>query len=114
MTEMKSKGIVSIVYPTKDIAKATFTKFLGVQPHVDSPYYVGFKVGAQEIGLDPNGHEEGARAYYDVPDIKHALQLLVEAGAQILQDVKDVGGGASIASVRDTDGNLIGLMQQSP
>jgi hypothetical protein len=32
---------------------------LGVAPYVDAPYYVGFKVGELEVGLDPNGHRKG-------------------------------------------------------
>jgi hypothetical protein len=29
------------------------------------------------------------------------------------EDVKDVGGGRQIASVKDADGNLIGLLQDA-
>ena len=29
------------------------------------------------------------------------------------QDVKDVGGGRLIASVKDADGNLIGILQDA-
>jgi predicted enzyme related to lactoylglutathione lyase len=35
----------------------------------------------------------------------------VDGGAQILQEIKDIGGGGLIASVRDGDGNIIGLIQ---
>jgi predicted enzyme related to lactoylglutathione lyase len=34
-----------------------------------------------------------------------------QAGAQAQQEVKDVGGGKLIASVKDADGNVIGLIQ---
>ena len=37
---------------------------------------------------------------------KESLQSLLDAGAQILQDVSDVGGGRLIASVRDADGDF--------
>jgi hypothetical protein len=47
--------------------------------------------------------------YCHVDDIKKALQSLLNAGAQPHQAVKDVGGGTLIASVRDADGNVIGL-----
>jgi predicted enzyme related to lactoylglutathione lyase len=36
---------------------------------------------------------------------------LLGAGAQIQQEVKDVGGGKLIASVKDADSNIIGLIQ---
>lgn len=71
-------------------------------------------MGDQEIGLDPNGHNQGMTGpvgYYHVNDIKKSLQLLLDAGAQAQQAVKDVGGGKLIATVKDTDSNIIGLIQ---
>ena len=108
-----TQGMRTIVYPVKDIARAKtlFTGLLGVEPYVDEAYYVGFRVGDQEIGLDPNGHKEGMTPYWHVDDIKTSLQTLVDAGAQTQQEVKDVGGGRLIASVKDADGNIIGLLQ---
>ena len=108
-----NKGVKTIVYPVKDMvrAKTLFRTLLGVEPYADQPYYVGFKVGDQDIGLDPNGHNAGMTAYYHVDDIKQSMQSLLEAGSQILQEIKDVGGGRLIASVRDADGNIIGLIQ---
>jgi hypothetical protein len=34
-----------------------------------------------------------------------------DAGAEAQQAIKDVGGGKLIASVKDADGNIIGLIQ---
>ena len=112
----KIQGIKQLVYPVKDIAQAKvlYSKLLGVEPYVDSPYYVGFRVGDQEIGLDPNGHSQGLTGpigYYEVDDIKKSLQSLLDVGGQVQQDVRDVGGGMLIASVKDADGNSIGLKQ---
>ena len=106
------------VYPVKDLSKARalYSKLLGVAPYVDGAYYVGFRVGDQEIGLDPNGHSRGATGpigYWDVSDIKQSLQSLLDAGAQLHQAVTDVGGGMLIALVKDADGNILGL-RQSP
>ncbi|MHB8597964.1 MAG: VOC family protein [Ktedonobacteraceae bacterium] len=111
-----NQGISLFVYPVKDIAQAKtlYSKLLGVEPYVDGDYYVGFKVGDQEIGLDPNGHKKGLTGpvgYWTVSDIRKSLQLLVEAGAQVQQEVQDVGGGMLIAWVRDADGNITGLRQ---
>jgi predicted enzyme related to lactoylglutathione lyase len=110
-----TQGIRTIIYPVKDIARAKtlFSKLSGVEPYADEPYYVGFRVGDQEIGLDPHGHEEGLTAYWHVDDIKTALQALLDAGAQTLEDIKDVGGGRLIASVKDADDNIIGLLQSA-
>jgi len=110
------QGIRTFIYPVKDLAQAKmlYGKLLGVQPYSDEAYYVGFRVGDQEIGLDPNGHNQsmtGPVGYYHVDDIKKSLQLLLDNGAQAQQDVKDVGGGKLIATVKDADGNMIGLIQ---
>ena len=111
-----SQGITLVVYPVKDLAqaKAFYSKLLGVEPYADAAYYVGFRVGEQEIGLDPYGHNKGLTgplAYYPVSDIKESLASLLAAGAQVQQEVQEVGGGKLIASVKDADGNIIGLLQ---
>jgi predicted enzyme related to lactoylglutathione lyase len=108
-----NQGIRTVIYPVKDIARAKtlYSKLLGKEPYADEAYYVGFRVGDQEIGLDPNGHKQGMTAYYHVNDIKKSLRLLLDAGAQAQQEVKDVGGGKLIASVKDADNNIIGLIQ---
>jgi predicted enzyme related to lactoylglutathione lyase len=106
-----NQGVNTIIYPVKDVdqARALFGALLGVEPFTESPYYVGYMVGNQQIGLDPHGHEHGMTAYYDVDDLRSTLQALLNAGAQIVQDVKDVGGGGLIATVKDGNGNIIGL-----
>lgn len=108
-----NKGVKTVIYPVKDItqAKAVFTALLGSEPYADAPYYVGYKVGDQDIGLDPNGHQHGTTPYFEVDDIKKSLQSLRETGAQIVQETKDVGGGKLIAVVKDMDGNIIGLTE---
>jgi len=53
----------------------------------------------------------GPVGYWQVNDIKKSLQSLLDAGAQIQEEVKDVGGGKLIASVKDADSNIIGLIQ---
>ena len=104
-----ANNIKLIVYPAKDVenTKSVFNKFLGVEPYVDSPYYVGYKLDNLEVGLDPNG--QAAISYVDVTDIKNSLQTLAAAGAVIQQDIKDVGGGLLIAQVKDANGNILGL-----
>ena len=110
------QGIGVVIYPVTDIAQAKklYSTLLGVEPYADEAYYVGFRVGDQEIGLDPNGHNQGMTGpvgYFQVSDIQQSLQALADAGAQTQQEVKDVGGGKLIASVKDADGNIIGLLQ---
>jgi predicted enzyme related to lactoylglutathione lyase len=110
-----ASGLFTVIYPVKDLAqaRALYAALLG-EPHSDAPYYVGFRVGDQEVGLDPHGHDQGLTGpvgYWTVDDITEQLSRLVSAGAQELQPVRDVGGGKLIASVKDADGNIIGLMQ---
>ena len=111
-----NNGIRLVVYSVKDMAKATtlYKELLGVAPYVESSYYTGFKLGDQEIGLVPAGNKNdpaGPLVYYDVDDITQCLRILLEAGAQELQKQKDVGGGLQVATVKDADGNVIGLRQ---
>ena len=110
------QGIGVITYPVSNLvqAKTLSRTLLGVEPYTDEAYYVGFRVADQEIGLDPHGHRKGMTGpvgYWEVNDIQTSLQQLLEAGAQPLQAVQDVGGGKLIASVKDADGNNIGLTQ---
>ena len=111
-----TSGMKTVIYPVKDAgqAKELYSRLLGVAPYVDEPYYIGFSVEGQEIGLDPNGHSQGMTGpvgYYNVDDISKSLEQLLEAGAAALQAVRDVGGGKLTASVTDADGNVIGLIQ---
>jgi predicted enzyme related to lactoylglutathione lyase len=114
-----SQGIRVLVYPVKDIARAKtlYRRLMGIEPYVDEAYYVGFRVGDQEIGLDPHGHDRGMTGpvgYWQVDDIKKSLRLLLDAGAQVQEPVHDVGGGKLIASVKDADANVTGLIQSMP
>ena len=107
-------NLVLVVYPVKDSesAKRLFTTLLGTEPYVDSPYYIGYRAGAVEIGLDPHGHSRGSTGpipYWTTSDIKQSVKKLVDAGAVLQQDVTDVGGGLQIALLKDADGNIIGL-----
>lgn len=108
------RNIKLLVYPVKDVekAKAFFGKFLDTEPYVASAYYVSYRVGDLEVGLDPNSNV-GPIAYIDVEDIKSSLQAMTESGGEVVQEAKDVGGGLLIARVKDTNGNIIGLRQQT-
>jgi predicted enzyme related to lactoylglutathione lyase len=113
---MMPNQITSVIYPVKDLdtAKKLYSTLLGVEPYFDQPFYVGFKIGEQEIGLDPNGFDEGITGpvgYWQVEDIRESLRKFADAGATKLKDIQDAGGGMLMASVKDIDGNTIGLIQ---
>jgi predicted enzyme related to lactoylglutathione lyase len=114
-----TSGMKTIVYPVKDLAaaKKLYGALLGAEPVVDEPYYVGFDVDGQDIGLDPDGHRKGltgSLGYWHVDDITTTLASVLAAGGEQHQEITDVGGGKLIATVTDTDGNLIGLLQMPP
>lgn len=77
---------------------------------------LGFHVEGQHVGLDPHGHSHGMTGpvgYFHVDDINSSVEALLDAGAEPQQEVKDVGGGTLIASAKDADGNVIGLLQSA-
>jgi hypothetical protein len=106
-----AENVKLLVYPAKDVAasKALMKAFLGVEPYVESPYYVGYRAGDLEVGLDPSG--VAMIAYTEVKDVAASLKTLVAAGAATVQEPKDVGGGMLIAQVQDANGNVVGLRQ---
>jgi predicted enzyme related to lactoylglutathione lyase len=111
-----TSGMRTVVIPVRDLAQAKglYGTLLGVAPDMDEPYYVGYTVDGQHIGLDPHGHSQGMTGpvgYWHVDDVNKTLGVLLEAGAETSQAVRDVGGGKLIATVKDADGNAIGLVQ---
>ena len=71
-------------------------------------------VAEEEPTTAEHGHRQGMTgpvAYWEVDDIEKSLTSLLTAGAEALQEVRDVGGGKLIASVKDADRNILGLMQ---
>jgi predicted enzyme related to lactoylglutathione lyase len=111
-----TSGLKTILYPVKDLdaAKKLYGALLGVAPVVDQPYYVGYNIDGQDIGLDPNGHSRGITGplgYWHVDDINATLSAVIAAGAEQAQPIADVGGGKLIATVKDADGNIVGLLQ---
>ena len=111
-----TSGLKTIIYPVKDLAaaKQLYGALFGATPYADEAYYVGFKVDGQDAGLDPNGHSRGMTGpvgYWHVDDINETLDALLGAGAETQEPIRDVGGGRLIATLKDPDGNVIGLLQ---
>lgn len=111
-------GIQTVLHPVSDIekSKAVYAALLGVQPTADSSYYVGFDAEGQHIGLVPNGGPQGMTspvAYWHVADIEAKLAEVTAAGAAVKDSPRDVGGGRLVATFTDTDGNVLGLIQDS-
>ncbi|MFE9104479.1 VOC family protein [Actinomadura geliboluensis] len=116
MSDSSSQGIKTVLHPVSDLAKAkaVYAALLGTAPQTDSPYYVGFEVGRQHIGLVPDGGPQGMTspvAYWHVPDIEAKIAALTAAGATVKEAPHDVGAGRLVATVTDPDGNVLGLIQ---
>jgi predicted enzyme related to lactoylglutathione lyase len=94
-------------------AKRFFRELTGSDPYADSAYYVGYKSGDMEIGLVPNNdqREPAGLAYWTVSDIAATVKTLVEAGGTVVQDVTDVANGLLVASVKEPNGNIVGIRQ---
>ena len=116
MTGSSTEGIKTVLHPVSDLekAKAVYTALLGIPPQSDSPYYVGYEVAGQQIGLVPSGGPQGMTspvAFWQVQDIEAKLAEVTAAGATVKEPAHDVGGGRQVASFTDTDGNVLGLIQ---
>jgi predicted enzyme related to lactoylglutathione lyase len=116
MTSSSTKGIKIVLHPVTDLtkAKAVYTALLGIAPQADSEYYVGYDVEGQHIGLVPGGGPQGMTspvAYWQVSDVEAKLAEVTAAGAAVKDALRDVGGGRLVATFTDTDGNVLGVMQ---
>ncbi len=112
-TSTSTLGIKTVLHPVSDLAaaKAMYTALLGVEPAADAPYYVGYDVEGQHIGLVPGGDMTSPVAYWHVGDIEAKLAEVTAAGATLKESPRDVGGGRLVATVTDPGGNVLGLLQ---
>ena len=114
MTDSSTQGIKTVLHPVSDLAraKAVYTALLGIEPQADAPYYVGFDVEGQHIGLVPGADGMTSPvAYWEVADIEAKLAGVTAAGATVKDQPRDVGGGRLVATFADPDGNVLGLLQ---
>ena len=116
MTGSSTEGIKTVLHPVSDLEKAkpVYAALLGTPPQHDAPYYVGFDVAGQHIGLVPGGgpqHLTSPVAYWHVPDIEAKLAEVTAAGATLKESPRDVGNGRLVATFTDPDGNVLGLVQ---
>jgi predicted enzyme related to lactoylglutathione lyase len=116
MTDSSTQGIKTVLHPVSDLAaaKAVYTALLGIPPQHDAPYYVGFEVEGQHIGLVPGGGPQGMTspvAFWQVPDIEAKLAEVTAAGGTVKEPPHEVGPGRTVATFTDPDGNVLGLLQ---
>ena len=116
MTSSATQGVKTVLHPVTDLdkAKAVYTALLGQPPAHDAPYYVGYDVAGQHIGLVPNGAQQGMTSpvdYWHVPDINAKLAEVTAAGGTVKDAPRDVGFGRVVATFTDPDGNMLGLLE---
>jgi predicted enzyme related to lactoylglutathione lyase len=116
VTGTSTEGIKTVLHPVSDLAKAkeVYTALLGEPPQHDAPYYVGYEVAGQHIGLVPGGGPQAMTspvAFWQVSDIEAKLAEVTAAGAMVKEAPHDVGGGRLVATFTDPDGNVLGLLQ---
>jgi predicted enzyme related to lactoylglutathione lyase len=114
MASPAARGIKTMLHPVTDLTKAkrVYTALLGIEPQTDADFYVGYDVDGQHVGLVPGAQGMTSPvAYWQVPDIEAKLAEVTEAGATVTSPPSDVGGGRLVATVTDTDGNVLGLLQ---
>jgi predicted enzyme related to lactoylglutathione lyase len=107
----------TIVIPVEDLATATafYTTAFGVEPHTETPYYVGFNLDGQEIGINPNGDKDqmaGPVVYWSTDDLAAKVAEVEAAGGTVVRPVTQVGGGTSLALMADPAGNQVGFITQ--
>jgi predicted enzyme related to lactoylglutathione lyase len=115
MTGSANEGIKIVLHPVSDVdaAKTVYAALLGIEPQADSPYYVGFDVGGQHIGLVPGGGPQAMSspvAFWEVADMDGKIEEMVAAGAVVHEAPHEVGGGRVVATLTDPDGNVLGLV----
>lgn len=110
-------GLRTVIYHVPDLARATtfFQSAFGVAPYFTEPYYVGFRIGGFELGLDPDpssgrAGSDGGTVYFGARDLEVAITQFLSAGATLRDAAREVGEGIRVATVRDPFGNVIGLI----
>jgi predicted enzyme related to lactoylglutathione lyase len=113
------RSIRSAIYQVDDLAKAKafYAAALGREPYFDQPFYVGFNVDGQELGLDPDVSKlksgpGGSIAFWRIDDIHATWTHLLAIGGTATSPPHDVGGGMLMAIVSDPFGNLVGLIEE--
>jgi len=103
-------SFATVLLPATDItaSRELYRELLGTEPAADTPYYVGFDVDGQQIGLVPGA--TAVRPHLHVPDMDAAVQRITTTGGSVLDEPREVGGGRLVAVVRDMAGAEIGLI----
>jgi methyltransferase (TIGR00027 family) len=107
------KSIKRIMYKASEIeeAKLWYMKLLNIQPVLDTPFLVIFKIGECTLSLAKNNsvssvNVESSETYWEVDDIDLSYQKLIELGAKVHTPIKEVLN-IRIAKIIDPFGNVV-------
>ena len=109
-------GLRTVGYMVGDIkeAKAWYTRAFETVPYFDEPFYVGYNIGGFELGLmpeeNPTSKTVNVLTYWGVDDAEESYNRLLELGAMVHEEPKNVGGDIVVATVKDPWENVIGLI----
>ena len=73
-------------------------------------------IGGYELGLVPiSDVKKGNQsvAYWTVVDIRTTLKKIEEQGANVIQSLREVGGGIWVVVLEDPFGNAFGLIEET-
>ena len=111
-------GLRTAIYHVDDIDKAKdwYSEVVGVKPYFDEPFYVGFNVAGYELGLHPGAgtgddKADGVVTYWGVENAAEAFGRMLGLGATAHEEVRDVGEGIKVGTVKDPFGNIFGIIE---
>jgi acetyl esterase/lipase len=107
---LRTRG-VPVAYMTLEGEGHGFRKADSIVRTLEAELYFYLRVFG--MGLVPDGTPgaSGCTAYWGVADAQAELARLTAMGAQVHEEVTDVGEGIRVASVRDPFGNVFGIIQ---
>jgi len=113
------QGLRTLIFRIKaedlERAKIWYSKLLEKTPYFDQPFYVGFNVGGFEVGLNPSQEKialgNNVETYLGVSDIETTYSHCLKLDATKVSNIRDVGEGIKVATLRDPFGNTFGLIE---
>ena len=112
-------GLDHVVVFVNDLerAKRFYCETLGLRLVVDVPGFAGVLAGGQMVGLHPTecGGADVGRGpipYFRVTDITATVVQLSERGVHVHKSPVLMPSGEQIATIHDSEGNAIGLVQK--
>ena len=114
------EGLAEVMLFVDDLpaTRAWFIAFLGIEPDLDEPEGVGFRIGPHELHLRPADSKSpagsaGSVAYWRVADVDVAIARATSLGATLHRGPGDVReAGIRICQVREPGGVVFGMLER--